>query len=394
MDDTETMNSEIKWYYKYTAILLGLILTVYTMIVAKSILLPILFAVLLAILMAPLAGWFEKFKIPRILSAFLAMIIGLSVLVGLGYFFYTQIVSFAEDFDNIKSRAEELLGGIEGFLVTWFDFEGFVEFETLEELFFEFIRENSGQLGRGLAGAASIVTTVFLVPVFMFMLLIFRDFLKTFLLKLFGRKSDMHEAKVRTIITNIQKVVQSYITGMLIVIMILSVLNTILLMVVGVEHAIFFAVFAAILNVIPFLGPILGSILPILYSLLTMDSLIYPLVILLGFYIIQLFESNLFTPVIVGSQVSMNALIALLLLFLGAQIWGLAGMILFIPLGAMLKVIFDEIESLHPYGYLIGRVPDDKTESKNVLAQKISSLKEKVAKPENNDEEEDESGQQ
>ncbi len=382
------MSLENRWYVKYTTILLGLILTVYVMIVAKSILLPILFAALLSILLAPLASWFEKYKVPRILAALLALVIGLSVLVGLGYFFYTQLTAFVDDVDLIKERSEELLTGLEEFLMTWFDFEGFVQFEEIEELFIEFIRENSGTLGRGIAGAASVVTTVFLVPVFMFMFIVFREFLKSFLLKLFGRKSEMHAAKVQTIMTNIQVVVQRYITGVLIVIVILSFLNSIMLLVIGVNHAVFFGVFAAMLNIIPFLGPIFGSVLPILYALLTMDSLIYPIVILAGFYIIQLFESNLFTPVIVGSQVSMNALIALLLLFLGAQIWGLAGMILFIPLGAMLKVVFDEIDSLKPYGYLIGRVPDGKRDEKSVLAQKISNLKEKVS---NEDHSEDKS---
>lgn len=370
---------ENRWYVKYTTVLFGLILTVYVMIVAKSILLPILFAALLSILLAPLASWLEKYKIPRFLSALLALVIGLSVLAGLGYFFYTQLTAFVDDVDLIKERSEELLAGLEDFLITWFDFEGFVEFEEIEGLFIEFIRENSGRLGRGIAGAASVVTTVFLVPVFMFMFLVFRDFLKSFLLKLFGRKSEMHAAKVQTIMSNIQVVVQRYITGVIIVIAILSVLNSIMLLVIGVKHAVFFGVFAAMLNVIPFLGPIFGSILPIVYSLLTMDSLIYPLIIMAGFYIIQLFESNLFTPVIVGSQVSMNALVALLLLFFGAQIWGLAGMILFIPLGAIMKVVFDEIESLQPYGYLIGRVPDVEKEKKGKLAQKISDLKEKVA---------------
>lgn len=383
------MSSENRWYVKYTTILLGLILTVYVMIVAKSILLPILFAALLSILFAPLASWFEKYKVPRILAALLALVIGLSVFVGLGYFFYTQLTAFVDDVDLIKERSEELLAGLEDFLITWFDFEGFVEYEEIESLFIEFIRDNTGTLGRGIAGAASVVTTVFLVPVFMFMFIVFRDFLKSFLIKLFGRKSEMHAAKIQVIMTNIQVVVQRYITGIIIVIAILSVLNSIMLLVIGVNHAVFFGVFAAMLNIIPFLGPIFGSILPVVYALLTMDSLIYPIVIMAGFYIIQLFESNLFTPVIVGSQVSMNALIALLLLFLGAQIWGLAGMILFIPLGAMLKVVFDEIESLKPYGYLIGRVPDEKRDEKSVLAQKISNLKQKVVQE--NEEEEDES---
>src|SRR5690625_5313949 len=89
-----------------------------------------------------------------------------------------------------------------------------------------------------------------------------------------------------------------------------------MLLVIGVDHAIFFGVFAAMLNIIPFVGPLLGSILPIVYSLITMDSLIYPLIIMLGFYVIQLFEGNLFTPTIVGFQVSINTIATLLLLFI------------------------------------------------------------------------------
>jgi predicted PurR-regulated permease PerM len=181
-------------------------------------------------------------------------------------------------------------------------------------------------------------------------------------------------SRVKTIIDGIKLVVQQYITGIIIVIFILSILNSILLLIIGVDHAIFFGVFAAMLNVVPFIGPIFGSILPIIYSLLTMDSLIYPLMILLGFYIIQLFESNLFTPVIVGSKVSMNALLTLLLLFIGAQIWGLVGMILFIPMGAILKVVFDEIDSLKPYGFLLGRVPQELQKSKGPLARRISEI--------------------
>ena len=122
----------------------------------------------------------------------------------------------------------------------------------------------------------------------------------------------------------------------------------------------------------------MGSVLPILYALITMDSLFYPFIILIGFYVIQLFEGNLFTPMIVGSQVSMNALATLLLIFIGAQIWGLAGMILFIPLGAIIKVICDEIDSLNHFGYLLGRPADDKSDEASLFAKKVRAFSKKV----------------
>ncbi len=214
-------------------------------------------------------------------------------------------------------------------------------------------------------------------------MLLFREILKNFALRAFGGGDDHSTLKVHNIILKVKTLVQKYIAGLLMVIAILAVLNSIMLMVIGVDHAIFFGVFAAMLNVIPFIGPIMGSILPILYALITMDSLIYPIIILVGFYIIQLFESNLFTPTIVGSQVSMNALATLLLIFIGAQIWGLAGMILFIPLGAILKVICDEVDSLNHFGYLLGRPRDEDAEGqRSALAKRVSQLRDKMKEDE------------
>jgi predicted PurR-regulated permease PerM len=373
------MDSDRKWYVKYTYILAALILTVYAMIMAKSILLPLLFALFFSILLSPVAGFLERYKVPRFLSSFAAILVGLAVLVAIGFFFYNQMSAFARDADMFAERLEELLTSMEGFLATWFAIEGEINLDRVVSAIFDWVQENTASLTRGLTGAATTITSIFLVPVYMYLMLLFRDILKNFALRAFGGGDDQSTLKVHNIILKVKTLVQKYITGLLMVIAILAVLNSIMLMVIGVDHAIFFGVFAAMLNVIPFIGPIMGSILPILYSLITMDSLIYPIIILLGFYIIQLFESNLFTPTIVGSQVSMNALATLLLIFVGAQIWGLAGMILFIPLGAILKVICDEVDSLNHFGYLLGRPSDDDASGqRSALAKKVSQLRKSI----------------
>ena len=372
------MENQTDWYVKYTYILAGLILTVYAMIVAKTILIPLLFALFFSILLSPICGWMENYKVPRVLAALTTLILGILFVAGIGFFFYTQLIDFVDDVDMITDRVGELMQSSEQFLATWFGIELIVEFENARETIINFIRENSGRLTSGIAGAASVLTITFLIPVFMFFFLIFRDFLKDFLLMAASRYDEGTTRNMEKIIDKVKSLVQSYIAGLLIVIFILSIINSVMLLIVGVNHALFFGVFAAMLNVIPFLGPIMGSILPIVYALVTMDSLIYPLIILLAFYVIQLFESNLFTPVIVGSQVSMNAFSTLLLLFIGAQIWGLVGMILFIPIGAILKAVFDEIESLKPYGYLLGRVPSEKERKKGPLAERIKSISEKA----------------
>jgi len=368
----------LPWYVKYTIALAGSVLTVYVMVIAKSTLIPLLFAGFLGILLTPVCARLERVGLPRIVAALLTLTLAVAALVGLGFFFYTQLASFVEDVDLIRARIEEMIASIEPLLAQWFNINDLIDFDTLGTTAAGYVGDNAANLALGLAGAASTITAVFLVPVFIFFVLIARTFLRDFLLQAFGGDNPARTERVAATIGKVKQVVQRYITGLLIVIGILAVLNSILLLTIGVDHALFFGVFAAMLNVVPFIGPLLGSILPVLYALLTMDSLIYPLLVMGGFYVIQLFESNLFTPTIVGSQVSMNAMVTLFLLFVGAQIWGLAGMILFIPMGAIIKVVCDEVDSLKPFGFLLGRMPSDRKRSKGPLARRISEIPSRI----------------
>lgn len=374
------MDPNHSWIARYTFTLAAIILTIYSMIVAKSLIQPLLFAFFFSILLSPVCGWMERYKIPRYLSVPLAITGGVLILFGIGFFFYTQLTAFAGDSDIYRERFEEIAGSLQNVLGTWFGVEQIIDFEMILNSVQEFIRENTSTLTSGLAGAASAVTSIFLVPVFMFFMLLYRDFLKHFFMKLFGNSSENDSKTSRQIIDNVKIVVQGYLTGIIAVIFILAVLNSVMLMIIGVEHAVFFGTFAAMLNVVPFVGPLFGAILPILYSLFTMDSLIVPLIIMAGFYVIQLMEGNIFTPIIVGNKVSINAFVALLLLFIGAQIWGVIGMILIIPIGAILKVIFDEVDSLQPIGFVMGTVPDEYKSDKSIFAEKMSKFSDRVSK--------------
>lgn len=358
--------------------LLLITLVIFGMIVAKPILVPLAFAIVTAVLLSPLCGLMEKYKIPRMLAAFLSILVAIAVVSGFIFFSYHQIIGFADDLHLIENRLNELFDQFSAFISYWFDFDPETQLESLEDTVVTFLRENAEAFTRGAMTAATTITMFFLIPIYVFLLLIFRDFLKEFIFQALDR--DQGDGKVERIVYKVKDVLQNYIIGMLIVICILAVINFIMLYIIGVNHALFFAVFAAILNVIPFLGPIIGSILPVIYSLLTMDSLIYPIAILVGFYIIQLFESNLFTPTIVGSSVSLNPLVTLLAIFIGAQIWGLAGMILFIPAGAMMKEIFDEVDSLRPYGFLLGSVSRGMAQRQSTVAQKLQEYSEQLQK--------------
>ncbi len=165
---------------------------------------------------------------------------------------------------------------------------------------------------------------------------------------------DNTDSEVEDLVERIQKVTQNYLVGLLSVIGILAVLNTTGLFIIGMEHAIFFGVFAALLAVIPYIGIIIGALPPLLFALLLGDSLLTAALVVAVFGVVQALEGNFISPKIVGSKVSINPFVAIIALIIGGEIWGIAGMILFVPLVGILKVIFSEIEGLKPYGYLLG----------------------------------------
>ncbi|MBC7919965.1 MAG: AI-2E family transporter, partial [Ferruginibacter sp.] len=118
--------------------------------------------------------------------------------------------------------------------------------------------------------------------------------------------------------------------------------------------AFFFGALGALLTIIPYVGIVVGALLPILMALVTKDSAWYAAGVAGIFFLVQMLEGNFITPNVVGSKVSINPLAAIVGLVLGGMLWGAAGMILAMPFLAVLKVVFDSVEALEPYGYLLG----------------------------------------
>jgi len=366
-------------YIKLTTILLGIVLLVFVMQEAKVILVPILIAGFLAVLISPFTSWLEKKKLPPALSAVISMISLLTLIFGIIYFFYNQILNFSGDIEGLETRFGELVITINNFMAKHFSGVVPISIESIKDVIFKQIYDNMKVLTQGILATAWTLTLVFIIPVYIFLFIYYRGFIIEFFKKAFAKK---HEEKVENAISKIKDVVHSYIKGAFIVICILAILNSIALFSLGIKHALLFATFAAILNVIPYLGPFLGAVFPIVFALLTKDSLWYPFGVFLAFYIIQLFESNLFTPKIVGGQVSMNPLMTIIALFVGNFIWGLAGMILFIPGMAILKVIFDEVKGMEAYGFLLGAVNSkNKPSQNNNKAKVVIDKVHKILKP-------------
>ncbi|MEQ9437469.1 MAG: AI-2E family transporter [Cyclobacteriaceae bacterium] len=361
--------NRIPAYAKYLIVLAAIVLTVYVLIVAKSILSPLLTALILALLLHPLSSWMERIRMPRGISSILSIIFVILVITGLSYFFSAQVGSIARDMDTIEARFNEVIDRGFGWMETTFGVEQQEQTTYLKESLGNMLRNSTSFFTRTLSATAGFFTAFFLAIISLFFFLYYRRFLMAFVYRVFG--AEQHE-KVGTTVLKIEKVVRSYILGLFTVILIIAVLNTVGLMVLGIQHAMFFGALAAVLTIIPYIGIFIGSLLPILFALVTKDSLWYPMGVALIFWAVQFLEGNFITPNIIGGRVSINPFAAILALFFGGMIWGPIGMILSIPVLAILKVIFDAIEPLKPYGFLLGNPPDEYTlEPKKVRLKEI-----------------------
>ena len=347
---------QLPGYVKYLLVLAGILLTIHVLIVAKSIFSPIFTAFVLALLLHPLSRWVERFRIPRGISSVLSIVIVFVVLFGLFYFFSAQIRNISGDLAAIEDRFNEVIDRGHLWMEETFGVEQQEQTIYLKDSLNGILRNSTTFLSRTASATAGFFTAFFLVLITLFFFLYYRRFLVDFIYQLFDQ--SQHRTVGHTII-KAERVIRSYILGLLTVIVIVAVLNTAGLMILGIEHAMFFGVLAAVLTVIPYIGIFIGSLLPIIFALVTKDSLWYPVGVALIFWGVQFLEGNFITPNVIGSSVSINPFAAIIALFFGGIIWGPIGMILSIPILAIIKVICDAVPSLHPYGFLLGNPPDE-----------------------------------
>ncbi|MCH7411183.1 AI-2E family transporter [Belliella sp. DSM 111904] len=351
----------------YIKALLVLCLTaaiIFTLIVGKSILIPLFLGGFISILLTPFGNWLESKKFSRVFSAIISLISAILVTAGFITFVILQVASFTRDLDNVGDRLNNYLSDIDSWVYDNFAVETGIGDGIDKGHWIELLQSNSSSLAEFVLNTIGSMSGIILLPVFIFFFLIYRDHLTEFIVNMF-KEHDQDEIKSK--IRELRKLVQRYIVGIVKVMAILAVLNSAVLFGLGIKHAIFFAVFAAILNIIPYLGPFLGAILPMVFAFLTKDSLFYPLGVVAAFMIIQLIESNFLTPKIVGSNVNLNAFITFIGLLVGASIWGVIGMIMIIPTLAVLRKIFELDESTRPFALLLGeekeKIENEKSKS-------------------------------
>ncbi len=289
------------------------------------------------------------------------------VVAGLVYLASIQIGAFAEELPRFTTKIEGLTENI---------------FRLVEQNFnlsrSQQLNEAKKYMLNALVNAGGLLGTATLVPLYIFFFLLYRDFFKIFFYKVLKTLPKQH---VDSILKKVYEVVKSYLAGLVLVIGIVGILNSVGLLILGVDYAIFFGFLAAFLILIPYIGILIGSVLPALMALVTEDSPWTALGVIGVMAFVQFLEGNLITPNIVGSKVSVNPFAAIVMLLLGGELWGIAGLILALPLTAILKVVLDSHRSTEPYGFLLGEPNMEVREEKEINRKAALANEAKPHKP-------------
>ncbi|MEP7238648.1 MAG: AI-2E family transporter [Ferruginibacter sp.] len=344
-------NIKIPFYAKSALIFVSVFAFIYTMYIGQDIIIPIVYATIFAILLNPIVNFLLRKKVSKIIAITIVVSVSLIVVLVIFYLFFSQLSMFSKSFPQFKIKLD--LASDQ--LVKW----AAHEFGYRPSKINKWITDTQAQAissyanGETLSQLGQLTITLVLIPVYLFMMLYYKSLLLEFIRKLFRQE---HHTAVVEVLANSKNIIQSYLVGLFFEMIIMAVLNSAGLLILGIDYAVILGILAAVLNIIPYIGGIVATLLPMIIAFVTKDSLVYPLLVFVITICIQFIDNNFIVPRIVASRVQINALISVIGVLIGGAIWGVGGMFLSIPLIAILKVIFDHIESLKPWGFLFGNI--------------------------------------
>ncbi len=338
-------------YIKSSIVFVGLFVFISILYITQQIVVPIIYATIIAIILRPMVDFLCRRGFNRTI-AIIATVTLLVIITLLGIVLLAiQLIQFSDSFPKLILNFNELLDQI----VLWISQEFNISTKSIHNWInqknADFIIETGNDLGQTLMHTGSILIMLVLIPIYIFMILFYQPLLLAFVYDVFKSNDAI---RIKEILSDTRTIIHSYLFGLLIEALIIAVLNSIALLIIGIEHAILLGVFGAVINVIPYIGGILGAAIPMIIALVTMPSPYSALFVLASSIIIQFIDNNYVVPRIVASKVKINALVSVIVVLMGSALWGIPGMFLSLPLVAILKAVFDHVESLKPLGRLLG----------------------------------------
>lgn len=317
----------------------------------QSLLIPLSYAVLISFVIYPFCKWMEQKGVGRITAISLGIAVVVLFFLGLLFLLGLQLRSFLHEWPQLQVKLLELLASIRTYLVEQMGFQPGQVDHWIEGLLDRSGQQSLSGIGTSLISLFVNLVVLFIIPVFTFLILLYRQQLMKVLFRFFdpGQQARIEEVVRLSILTY-----YNFIKGMLVVYATVGTLNTIGLLLLGIPHAIVFGFLTAIMTFIPYVGIIIASLLPITYAWITYNSAWFPLGVIAIFAFVQYLEANVIFPWAVSHRLKLNTLMTLIFILVGGILWGASGMILFVPFAGICKLVADRVEGWETLSILLG----------------------------------------
>jgi predicted PurR-regulated permease PerM len=339
------------FYEKLSLVLVGLIALGYLVIEGKEVLDPLMFGLLFAILLLPVSNFFEKkLRLPRSMSSLLSILLFVGFVFGIGYLVGSQISNLASDWPQLKNQVSQSVGDLQDWITSAFHVNASKQMTYINNTTKKLIASGTDVIETTFGAISSLMLFYTFIMIFTFFILFYRRLLFKFIIWVFN---EDNAPIVHDIVENIQSILRQYIIGLLLEMGIVATIACTAFWIIGVKYAVLLGLIVGLFNIIPYVGIFTALFLSgiITFATGTIKETLFVVVSVIGIHAV---DSNLLLPTIVGSKVRLNALITFLGIVFGEMVWGLSGMFLSIPVMAIMKIIFDRIESLKPWGFLLG----------------------------------------
>jgi predicted PurR-regulated permease PerM len=366
----------------YAALSVGLLyFFFYGLVLAKAFLAPLVTAVVLAFLMLPLSIRMERWGISRLMATSISTLLLLITALAFSAVIFFQVRGFTDDWGKIEVRLDQLFYDVSKYLSEHTPLEqsyilsisGKEETSNTEvsadgsqeETTSNDPEKTQDQVVKVLSAAASFITNIIIVFVYVFFIIHFRARLRDFILRFFTRDK---RPEVTRIISRSVTVSRRYLTGKLLLMVFLAILYFVGLLLSGLQNALLVSLIAAALSIIPVVGNLFGYFIALALGLLTGDQYTIVFGVTLTFVIAQFIDTYIFQPIILGNSVGVHPFFIILSVVLGYEVWGIIGMVISIPVFGVVTIVCRNVPYLYPFGYVFSN--SDLEEPEDIMAQK------------------------
>ncbi|MEO6883626.1 MAG: AI-2E family transporter [Bacteroidia bacterium] len=364
-------SSRFPTYLRIVISIIGIYFLFAILIAGQSIIVPIIYASLFAILLNPIVRLFTRIGLNRVLSIIITLILALFSIAMLFIFLSSQASHFSESLPLVIDKFYKLLDQSVNDFSGYFNISAGSIMDWLAKTRGEELSKFSSGISSAISSMESTLFVLLIIPIYIFMILFYKPLLMEFLQKLAGK---LHKQQVDEFLSSTKSLIQSYLIGLLIEAAIVATMYSAGLLIIGIEYAILLGIIGALLNIIPYIGGVLAVTLYMLIDFTTKDSASGVLWIAMLFVFVHVIDNSYIIPKVVAAKVKINALVAITAVLTGGAIWGVPGMFLAIPLTGVIKLVFDRIEIVKPFGFLLGDTMPD------IIRFKIKKRKKKINK--------------